>query len=162
MPGLLALSSNGYQAPAFRSENVLYNEFGDVSLSFGARSSIYDGAALRKRMRTLLAVTFATFACMTTQAQGTVFFANLQQGGPNAPVYQSDGVTKASGPQFMAELLGGPSADQLAFVAQKGFVTGGYFLSSNESIPNVAPGVAHGSVVFTASHFSLSCASRRH
>lgn len=77
------------------------------------------------------------------QAQGTVFFDNLDVRGVNAPVYESDGVTPLSGPQFMAELLAGPSADTLMTVASTGFLPGGgagYFNAGTVSISGVGPG----------------------
>jgi len=81
--------------------------------------------------------------CASVQAQGTLLFQNLLlQVGLNAPVYQSDGVTPLSGPQFMAELLAGSSADNLALIATTGFLSGagaGYFVGGSAAA-NVAPG----------------------
>ena len=75
---------------------------------------------------------------------GTVDFANVSSGlGPNAPVYESDGVTKLSGPQFMAELFAGPSANNLAGIAMIGFASGtqaGYFFGGVQSINSVPGG----------------------
>jgi hypothetical protein len=72
---------------------------------------------------------------------GTVDFANVSSGlGPNAPVYESDGVTKLSGPQFMAELFAGPSANNLAGIAMIGFASGtqaGYFFGGVQTINSV-------------------------
>jgi len=83
-------------------------------------------------------------SCVTAMAQGTVFFSNGAPGGRiDAPVYMSDGVTPLSGPQFMADLLGGPSASNLASIAMTGFLTGagaGYFNGGTVSISSVAPG----------------------
>ncbi|HVV71106.1 MAG TPA: hypothetical protein VHI52_06355, partial [Verrucomicrobiae bacterium] len=51
---------------------------------------------------------------VVVQSQGTINFVNLQPGvGLNAPVYEADGVTKCSGPQFTAELLVGTAANNL-------------------------------------------------
>ncbi len=81
-------------------------------------------------------------------AQGTVNFANLwpNQVNPmvNAPVYESDGVTRLAGSQFTAELLAGPTANNLASIAMTGFLTGnaaGYFPAGTQSVPNLAPGM---------------------
>jgi PEP-CTERM motif len=80
---------------------------------------------------------------MVSLGQGTVFFANLDNPQVNAPVYQADGVTKLSGPQFRADLFGGPSADTLAFIATTAFLTGsgaGYFSGGPQAVSGVAPG----------------------
>jgi len=63
--------------------------------------------------------------------------------GLNAPVYESDGVIKLSGSQYMAELLGGPSASSLGPVATTSFFTGngaGYFNGLTQGIPGVPGG----------------------
>jgi len=81
-------------------------------------------------------------------AQGTVSFQNLRGDTNglivlNAPVYLSDGLTKASGPQFMAGLMAGPRADELSLITTTPFLTGaaaGYFSGSQISIPGVPPG----------------------
>ncbi len=83
--------------------------------------------------------------CWASYAQGTVRFANYSAplNPPNAPVYEADGVTPLSGSQFMAELLAGPSAGNLTFVAATGFRTGvgaGYFWGGTQSISNVPYG----------------------
>jgi hypothetical protein len=80
---------------------------------------------------------------LSAQAQGTVGFANIHNGGPNAPVFESDGVTKLSGPQFMAELLGGASSANLVSLATTAFLTGagaGYFIAREQEVPGVVPG----------------------
>ncbi|HVV70590.1 MAG TPA: hypothetical protein VHI52_03685, partial [Verrucomicrobiae bacterium] len=64
----------------------------------------------------LLALILAS--TVVARGQGTIDFVNLAGFGQvNAPVYESDGVTKCSGPQFMAELLAGPSGNTLASIA---------------------------------------------
>jgi hypothetical protein len=92
----------------------------------------------------LVVVAAAAVAC----GQETVNFANLwpNQVNPmvNAPVYESDGVTKLSGSQFTAELLAGPTANNLTAIAMTGFLTGngaGYFNGGTEPIPNLSPGM---------------------
>jgi len=91
-----------------------------------------------------LAMTFAIACfCSNLHAQGTVLFDNGHLGGPNAPVYEANGVTKCSGPQFLAQLLAGPSVDNLATIAMVGFSTGngaGYFYGGGVAIPSVVPG----------------------
>jgi hypothetical protein len=87
-------------------------------------------------------VAVATCSSLTIEAQGTVNFANAAV-GLNAPVYESDGVTKLSGPQYMAELLGGATASSLAPIATTSFLTGnlaGYFLGGSQTINSVIPG----------------------
>lgn len=95
----------------------------------------------------LLNFVFLGSWAIIAHAQGTVNFANIAGGGgvlnPNAPVYESDGVTLLSGPRYMAELLGGPFATSLASVATTTFLTGasaGYFLAGTQTIDSVAPG----------------------
>lgn len=88
-----------------------------------------------------LLLAFIVFCEWATYGQGTVAFANIGV-GLNAPVYQSDGVTPLSGPQFMAELLVGPSQSSLAHIASTGFLTGagaGYFNAYVETINSVPP-----------------------
>ena len=94
----------------------------------------------------LLTCLFFTL-CSFAYAQGTVYFSNIDiPAGVNAPVYESDGITKLSGSQFMAELLGGPSATSLASVATTSFLTGngaGYFVGGVgglQAINTVSPG----------------------
>ncbi len=78
------------------------------------------------------------------QAQGTIAFSNLAVGqGVNAPAYESDGVTKLSGSQFMAQLLAGPTIDNLVSIATTGFLTGngtGYFNGGAVSVPGMVDG----------------------
>ncbi len=76
-------------------------------------------------------------------AQGTINFVNIYSGKINAPVYESDGITKLSGSQFMAELLAGPTADSLASVATTGFLTGnaaGYFNAGAVTVSGMSQG----------------------
>lgn len=80
-------------------------------------------------------------------AQGTVLFVNIGPvgSGLNAPVYESDGLTPLSGPQFMAELLGGTSVSTFVSVATTGFLQGsaaGYFNGDTVTMPGVGPGTA--------------------
>lgn len=90
-----------------------------------------------------LALASAVFiTALTTRGQGTVQFANNGT-GVNAPVYLLDGVTKASGPDYTAELLAGPMAPNLSSLATTGFLTGsgaGYFDGGTVSIPTVPGG----------------------
>jgi hypothetical protein len=94
----------------------------------------------RKKVRMTLLIAGSYLAAC---AQGTVLFENIHVGAPNAPVYESDGVTKLSGPQYMAELLAGPSVTSLASVATTSFMTGngaGYFEAGSVAIDSVPPG----------------------
>jgi hypothetical protein len=76
---------------------------------------------------------------------GTIFFANRNLGvGIDAPVFDTDGVTRLSGEGFIAQLWAGPSADALAPIGLPvAFRTGdgaGYFAGEIRSIPTVSPG----------------------
>ena len=72
--------------------------------------------------------------------QGTVDFQNINV---HVPIYQSDRTTALSGPQFQAELFGGPSATNLAPIATTSFLTGngaGYFFGGTQAINSVPYG----------------------
>jgi hypothetical protein len=94
-------------------------------------------------IRFLLTLATAAWA-VTVHAQGTVWFQNLDsQRGIDAPVFESDGVTKLSGAQFIAELLGGPSTATLASLATTSFLQGpaaGYYNGGIHGLPSVAGG----------------------
>ena len=87
---------------------------------------------------------FLVSFAVAADAQGTVDFRNINPGnGVNARVYESDGVTPLSGSQFTAELLGGPSATNLASIATTGFLTSaaaGYYNGGEQQIQGVQPG----------------------
>jgi hypothetical protein len=92
----------------------------------------------------LLAATLTVFSVTSTlTAQGTVNFANAG-GGVNFPFFDIDGTTRLAGPEYMAQLFAGASADSLAPVgAPTTFLTGdgaGYFNGGVIAIPTVAPG----------------------
>ena len=75
-------------------------------------------------------------------AQGTVVFANIGP-GVDAQVYLSDGTTRLNGPQYMAELLAGPTASTLALIATTPFLSGnsaGYYADSTQTINTVQGG----------------------
>lgn len=95
-------------------------------------------------MKKLLALLTAVTSVLQAYSQGTVWFNNLDVSGvPNAPVYESDGVTKLFGSQFMAQLFAGPSANSLAAIAMTGFASGaqaGYFFGGEQTINSVAGG----------------------
>src|SRR6266404_5706272 len=94
-------------------------------------------------MKRLFLTLLVISGSITAYGQGTVLFDNIHVGAPNAPVYESDGVTKLSGPQFLAELIAGPSVGSLATIATTPFLMGneaGYFLGSLQTINSVAPG----------------------
>lgn len=95
-------------------------------------------------MKRSLLISFALVPISLAFGQGAIKFNNLQPGVPlDAPVYLLDGVTKISGSQYLAELLGGPSANSLSHVATTGFLTGngaGYFDGGTVIINSVPPG----------------------
>jgi len=93
-------------------------------------------------MRPLLVAFVILVPFPTAQGQGTVNFINIY-GPVNAPFYESDRITKLAGPQFMAQLLAGPSASTLASIAMTGFFSGGgagYFNGGEQYINSVPPG----------------------
>ena len=95
-------------------------------------------------MKTFLFAILVNLLCITARGQGTVLFQNYPlAAGVNAPVYESDGVTPLSGTQFMAQLLAGSSASNLAPIASTGFFVGtqaGYFNGGLQSVPGVMRG----------------------
>jgi len=72
-------------------------------------------------MRPLCAVVLVVASSGAVHAQGTVWFSNLFRPDVDAPVYESDRVTRLSGPQFQAELLAGPSELSMTSIATTGF-----------------------------------------
>ena len=116
----------------------------DYSLETSTVSGLCYSATVRKRnqiMKTFLLALLVLTTTVSAHSQGTVLFINIGPGF-NAPVYGSDGVTALSGSQFMAELLGGPSVNNLASIAATGFLTGaqgGYFNGGTQTINSVAP-----------------------
>jgi len=95
-------------------------------------------------MKCILGAFCVVASAVLSEAQGTINFVNLQPGvGLNAPVYEADGVTKCSGPQFTAELLVGTAANNLASVATTGFLTGtsaGYYDAGTQTINSISIG----------------------
>jgi hypothetical protein len=98
---------------------------------------------MKPTMKTLMLGVLVALSAATVLAQGTVNFANIQ-GSLNAPVYQSDGITKLSGSQYMVELLAGTSQNNLNIsVATTGFLTGngaGYFSAGSKTITGIGGG----------------------
>ena len=87
-----------------------------------------------------LARIFVCIVAFRGFSQGTVNFSNLDPShGVNAPVYQADGVTALAGSQFIAELIAGPSSNNLASVVTVGFLNRGYFSAGLQEISTVAP-----------------------
>src|SRR5690349_2924544 len=94
-------------------------------------------------MKRLILTAALGMVCASAFGQGTVVFNNGYPSSPNAPVYESDRVTKCAGSQFMAELFAGPSANSLASIAMTGFATGvqaGYFFGGAQTINSVLGG----------------------
>lgn len=77
---------------------------------------------------------------ITSFAQGTVNFANAGP-GLNAPVFQSDGITKLSS-AYTAELLAGTSAGSLTSIATTSFLSAapGIFTGGTQTINSLTPG----------------------
>jgi hypothetical protein len=77
--------------------------------------------------------------------QGTLEFKNVNvAAGVNAQVFESDHITKLSGPQFMAELAAGLDINNLTPLATTGFLTGngaGYFDGGTQTINGVGGGL---------------------
>ncbi len=110
-----------------------------------------------------LSVILTGLCFMASFGQGTLEFQNVNvAAGVNAPVYESDGLTKLSGPQFMAELLVGIGSTNLDPLATTGFLTGngaGYFFGPYQTVPGTSPGLrvfAQVEVWNTASGVSFS------
>lgn len=95
-------------------------------------------------MKKLIATTLACSVLgLAAYAQGTINLANFVSGSINAPIYQSDGVTKLVGPTYMAGLYAGPTAGSMAFIGSVAFLTGGgagFFPATTETVNTVAPG----------------------
>ena len=94
-------------------------------------------------MKTFALLVLVFTWCVSARSQGTVLFNNGPSSSVNAPVYESDGITKLSGPQFMAELFAGPNVNSLGSIAMTGFLTGnsaGYFYGGVQTINSVLPG----------------------
>lgn len=75
--------------------------------------------------------------------QGYVNFSNIHGTDLNVPLYLWDGITKASGPAYMAALYAGPTRTSLACWASTTFRSGGgagYFLGGTVSISTVPGG----------------------
>ena len=88
---------------------------------------------------TVLSNLFVTVAF----AQGTIAFQNFSSPSFFAPDYLSDGATKLSGPQYMAELFAGPNTTSLSAIATTPFLSGssaGFFNGGTQVIPNVPAG----------------------
>jgi hypothetical protein len=91
----------------------------------------------------VIAVVLVIGCGLSAYSQGTVDFANVSSLGVNAPVYESDGITKLSGSQFTAELFAGPSANSLTAISMIGFGSGiraGYFFGGVQTIDSVPGG----------------------
>jgi hypothetical protein len=79
-------------------------------------------------------------------AQGTISFKNLNSSPAfNAPVYLSDGTTRAAGSQYVAWLMAGTTANNLALVpgVPTPFLTGGaagYFSGGVVTMPGIPGG----------------------
>jgi hypothetical protein len=90
-------------------------------------------AAARSAIISLL----TALGCLNCCAQGDLLFAN-HGNGANVPDYLCDSMTKLSGPQYMAELMAGPTATNLTSIATTSFGTGsfsGYFNGGVVTIP---------------------------
>ena len=76
------------------------------------------------------------------QSGGLVRFSTyLPSAGIDAPVFLEDGVTPLDGPDFKAQLYGGPSADALVPLAPVAAFTYGYVLGNNVArLETVPPG----------------------
>lgn len=82
---------------------------------------------LRAASRSAITSLLSALGSLACWAQGEVWFTNYG-GNVNAPDYLCDSVTKLSGPQYMAELMTGPTATNLTSFATTPFRTGsGYF-----------------------------------
>jgi hypothetical protein len=77
---------------------------------------------LRRFMsRLLLALVTCSYSAAFGQDMGTVVFYNMDVFGLNAPDYLCDSSTRLFGPQFIAEMMAGPTPTNLISVAQATF-----------------------------------------
>ncbi len=97
-------------------------------------------------MKSFLVVLGICFGVLNAQAQGTVSFVNRVTGTLDAPIFNTDGVTRLSGTAYLAQIFAGPSEAALEPIgAPLAFRTGagvGYVDPSNDStrtITTVAP-----------------------
>jgi len=107
-------------------------------------------------MKICIPLSLLIISSVAAHTQGVVAFNNGPPGQLDNPVFLSDGVTLAWGPQFMASLFAGPTANSLAFVASTAFLRGadaGYFNGGSQttSIPAGSTGWAQVDVWNTAS-----------
>lgn len=71
---------------------------------------------------------------------GTIHFAN-RAGSVDAPVFDGDGITKLSGPDYRAQLLAGPTLATMAVIGPgAAFVIPGYFSGGTRTLPTVSAG----------------------
>jgi Immunoglobulin domain len=104
-------------------------------------------------MKILMTSLLVCFVTCSALAQGTVNFCNISPGGGvNAPVFLGDGTTKLTGPNYVAQLMAGPTPNTMQLVGQPvPFLTGGgagYFNGGVVAIPNVPGGTTAYVVVF--------------
>lgn len=85
-------------------------------------------------------------------AQGTLFFYNhVPSIGLDAPVIDTDGITRVQGYQFQALLFAGPSPDELIEAgpaASLGLGPAGYWTSPTDPLDRIIPGVAPGETAY--------------
>lgn len=96
-------------------------------------------------MKTAALTIFASMAIWPAWAAGTFNMINYDaRVGLDAPVFHSDGVTRLAGPNYVAQLMAGPTPDALAFVGSPvSFLTNtgiGYFAGPSVTVPNVVGG----------------------
>ena len=92
--------------------------------------------------KSLITAAITALLSLSTYSQGTVDFANFTA-QVNAPIFLADGVTRLSGPAWMAILLAGASQSSLGQIATTTLLTGagaGYFNGGSQTIATVTPG----------------------
>lgn len=91
-------------------------------------------------MKRLLLIAACIVATVGALAQGTVNFVNKVAGGVlDAPVFNTDGTTKLSGADYLAQLYAGTSASSLTAVGSSfAFKANGYFNGGSVTVPGIA------------------------
>lgn len=91
-------------------------------------------------MKRLLLIAACIVATVGALAQGTVNFVNKVAGGVlDAPVFNTDGTTKLSGADYLAQLYAGTTAGSLTAVGSAApFKANGYFNAGAVVVPGIA------------------------
>lgn len=102
-------------------------------------------------MKHILAVGLFVLSAVTALGQGTVNFINRITGTVDAPVFDTDGVTRLAGSRYLAQLYGGPTEDTITAVGDplpfRTGVAAGY-IDNSSGTTRLIPGVPAGGRAF--------------